>query len=135
MVSGGKLKYFDERLREIVREKLLEIDQKFPEIKTDYQTLIFQGKGKMIPESNIREIVGDLRQACPLTVDVSRLFIFADEKKESEKASKIRYAQIEAAREIIRAKEKDARDLVYFGTDIALLACLRELEAYEIPKN
>jgi hypothetical protein len=128
MVSAQKLKFFNERLDRIVHEKLTQIDRDLPEIKTDYQTLIFHGKGKMVPESRIREIVGDLRHSCPLMISVDQLFIFADEKRESEKAAKTRQEKIDFARTIVRKKEKAARDLVYFGKDAELMAALHELE-------
>lgn len=129
MVSAQKLKFFNERLNAIVHEKMKEISKQFPEIKTDYQTLIFQGKGKMVSESRIREIVGDLRHSCPLMVSVDSLFVFADEKRDAENAEKERQEQIDAARAIVRAKEKAARDLVYFGKDADLMAALHELES------
>ena len=135
MVSGAKLRYFDERLSKIVHDKYLEIDRMFPDIKTDYQTLIFQGKGKMIHESRIREIVGDLRHSCPLMVDVSKLFVFAKEQQEAELVAKARYDRQQTARAVIRAKEKSARDLVYFGKDDQFLSALKDLEDYIIPQN
>jgi hypothetical protein len=128
MVSAQKLKFFGDRLDAIVRKKMNAIDRQFPEIKTDYQTLISQGKGKMVPESRIREIIGDLRHSCPLMVSVDSLFVFADEKIEAEKAAKTRYAQIDAAKSAIWTKEKKARDLVYFGKDAELMAALHDLE-------
>jgi len=128
MVSAQKLKFFNDRLDRIVSEKMREIEKQFPEIKTDYQTLIFQGKGKMVPESRIREIVGDLRHSCPLMVSVDSLFIFSDEKHEAEKAAKLRQEKVDAARGVVRAKEKAARDLVYFGKDADLMAALQEME-------
>lgn len=132
MVSASKIKFFKGRLEEIKREKLLDLAKEYPEIKVDYQSLILQGKGLMRSEEEIREMVGNLRSSCPLTIDVSRLFSFTNEREEAIKQNAEVDKKHQAARKAFLQLCKDAMDLVYFGTDEQLKKALDGLQAFEV---
>lgn len=129
MVSAGKLRYYDERLTVIVKQKMDEIEAKHPKVETDYQSLIAKGAGVIKSEVEIREIIANARSSCPVMVEATRLFRFDHERDLAENAAKARELAVAAEKKIIRAKEKAARDLVYLGKDVDLLTALRELEA------
>lgn len=132
MVSASKIKFFKERLEEIKREKLSALVSKYPEIKVDYQSLILQGKGLMRSEEEIREMVGNLRSSCPLTIDVSRLFSFTNEREEAIRQNAEVDKKHQEARKAFLQLCKDAMDLVYFGTDEQLKKALDGLQAFEV---
>jgi hypothetical protein len=129
MVSSQKIRFFEKRVSEIEHRRIDEINAKYPEIKTDYVALIGVGQGKMRTEKQIREAVGNVsRYACPPMVEVLSLFEFNGEREKAKKAEEARKDKVDAEKKELKAKVKEAMDLVYFGTDAQLKAALEQLE-------
>jgi hypothetical protein len=129
MVSNQKIKFFVKRVEQINKNKIEEIRNKYPEIKTDYVSLIKNGKGVIKSEEEIRNIIGDVsKYSCPAVIEVTKLFTFKNERTIAEKEENKRIEKINKEIDNIKKHVKNAMDLIYFGKDEDLQNALNDLE-------
>lgn len=129
MVSDRKLRFFQKRLEQIESDKKIEIKRRYPEIKTDYASLIANGAGRLKGEKEIREAIGSNAYRCPPMIEVLDIFVMDGERKAAEKAELERTTALQAELAALRSRVKSATDLVYFGSDEQLKKALDDLEA------
>ena len=131
MVNQTKIKYYLGRIELLERNAKTAIKNTYADKATDYRSMIRDGCGKLKTDKQIREVIGDLSSyACPIVIEVSRLFDFEREKIIKEITN---YNTKMSEKRIAEYKKLDkdfleAKDLVYLGTETDLLNKLKEIE-------
>lgn len=130
MVAAKKIYYFTQRVKEARKRMEKTISTKYPEIKTDYGSLIAEGKGKLRSEQEKRHLVAQfsMYESCEPRIPLTQLFTFEDEQARAriaeEKRIQIVHEELMALERVI----KTTMDLIHFGTDDQLKAALDSLD-------
>lgn len=126
-VTKVQKEYFEDRLRQIVRDKELEANEKYPTTIKGLELMELIDKGEVKLKSNLKEKVGRGYIRLNGYLDITDFF----DLSKFEPLWERNYKKVEAIREKLQEKKMEIMDNYMFGST-GLAELIKELETMEV---